>query len=235
MTASATPATDAVTSQDVDTPVGLARLHHSHVPRGLPRATLVLGHGAGGGIGAPDLVALAAQLPPRGIAVVRVEQPWAVAGRRLAGAPARLDIAWIACLQALRGSGHGLRRLVVGGRSAGARVACRTVEATRADAVIALAFPLHPPGRPERSRIDELAAAAGRVPLLVIQGARDTFGSPEEVSDAAHECGRDVPVVSIPWADHSFAVPARAPLTRSAALDLVVRTVAASVLDTAID
>ena len=140
---------------------------------GPPVATLVLGHGAGGGMGSADLVALAEGLPPRGITVVRVDQPWVVAGRKVAPAPVTLDRAWLAVVPQLRVEG----RLVVGGRSAGARVACRTATALGASAVVAVSFPLHPPGS-TRSRLDELLAAG--VPTLVVQGDRDVFGRPEE-------------------------------------------------------
>ena len=119
--------------------------------------TLVLGHGAGGGIEARDLVALAKALPERGVTVVRVEQPWRVAGRKVAGPPATLDRAWLAVLEALAVAGP----LVVGGRSAGARVACRTAAQVGAAGCLALAFPLHPPGRPEKSRLDELLGGRG--------------------------------------------------------------------------
>ena len=159
--------------------------------------TLVLGHGAGGGIEARDLVALAAALPERGVTVLRVEQPWRVAGRRVAGPPATLDRAWVAVLAALDIGGP----LVVGGRSAGARVACRTAVEVGAIGCLALAFPLHPPGRPEKSRLDELDGAG--VPTLVLQGERDAFGGP----DAFPRTRGSYDMVALPGADHSFRVP----------------------------
>lgn len=178
----------------VPTPVGDARLIVDEA--GIRRGTLVLGHGAGGGVGARDLAALAASLPGEGITVVRVEQPWKVAGKKTAPAPPTLDRAWLAALD-------GLPRdvpLAVGGRSAGARVACRTAMDVGAAAVVALAFPLHPPGRPERSRLAELTGAG--VPTLVLQGERDTFGRPEEFPAGVFE------LVTVPHADHGMAVPA---------------------------
>jgi predicted alpha/beta-hydrolase family hydrolase len=114
--------------------------------------------------------------------VLRVDQPWRVAGKRIAPAPPRLDEGWTAVLAALRADGDLAGALVLGGRSAGARVACRTAADQRADGVLALAFPLHPPGRPEKSRAGELRAVA--VPLLVVQGERDAFGGPDEVTAA---------------------------------------------------
>ena len=134
---------------------------------------LVLGHGAGGGVGAPDLGAASAQALRQGWRVVLLEQPWHVAGRKVATAPPRLDEAWLAALEQVPREGP----LVVGGRSAGARVACRTAAGLGAVGVLALAFPLHPPGRPDRSRARELAlpGAAG-VPVVVVQGERDAFG-----------------------------------------------------------
>ena len=164
---------------DVETPAGPARAHVRR-PRGA-LGTVVLGHGAGGGVAAADLVAVAEAAVAAGWAVALVEQPWRVAGGRVAPAPARLDLAWVPVLRALR-SGRGALPgpLVTGGRSAGARVACRTAAEVSADACVCLAFPLHPPGRPERSRAEELSAAGGR-PLLVVQGERDPFGVPDEV------------------------------------------------------
>lgn len=181
--------------------------------------TLVLGHGAGGGAGAQDLAALAAALPVRGISVVRVEQPWRVAGKKVAPAPAVLDRAWIAVLQALAGSRLLSGRLVVGGRSAGARVACRTTSVVGAAAVVALAFPLHPPGRPERSRHGELVATG--VPTLVVQGERDPFGVPSEFPGGPYH------LVAVPGADHSFKVRRSDSVSQADALEAVVSSVAA--------
>jgi predicted alpha/beta-hydrolase family hydrolase len=140
--------------------------------------TVVLGHGAGGGIGAPDLALLAETLPALGYDVVLVEQPWRVAGRKIAGPPPTLDLAWVAVLGDLDRTGP----LIVGGRSAGARVACRTAYDTGAAGVLALSFPLHPPGRPEKSRAEELRAPGRRgIPIRVVQGERDPWGSPAAV------------------------------------------------------
>lgn len=163
----------------IDTPHGPARAHATE-PDGPVRGTLLLGHGAGGGIEAPDLVAVAGAAAAAGWRVVRVEQPWRVAGRRLAPAPPRLDEGWAAVLVALGAARRLTGRLVVGGRSAGARVACRTAAGHRASGVLALAFPLHPPGKPEKSRAEELTAVP--VPLVVVQGETDAFGGPEEVA-----------------------------------------------------
>jgi uncharacterized protein len=180
------------------------------------RLTLVLGHGAGGGIEAADLVALSDALPGQGITVVRVVQPWRVAGRRVAATPATLDVAWSAVLEALSLDGP----VVVGGRSAGARVACRTARSVNAVGCLALAFPLHPPGRPEKSRLNELAGAG--VPTLVVQGDRDAFGGPEQFRSEGE--GGFV-VQRVPFANHSMRVPKSAPLTQREALSLVVDAV----------
>lgn len=179
----------------VATPAGDARVTVAAAAE--PRATLVLGHGAGGGIEAPDLAVLAATLPGRGITVIRVEQPWRVGGRRVAAPPPTLDRAWLVVLETLQVPAP----LVVGGRSAGARVACRTAATVGAVGVVALAFPLHPPGRPERSRLAELADAG--VPALVVQGELDPFGGPD-----AFPRNRAAPYVvhAVPGADHSFRV-----------------------------
>ncbi len=164
------------------------------------RALLALGHGAGGGIEAPDLRALAAALPPRGITVALVEQPWRVAGKKLAPAPKTLDAGWLPVVDALRATLPDGVPLLVGGRSAGARVACRTAAATGAAGVLALAFPLHPPGRPERSRAGELLDCP--VPTLVVQGAKDPFGG----GDAFPPLGADQRLLALPYGNHSFAV-----------------------------
>jgi hypothetical protein len=160
-----------------DTPHGTARacLHRARNPA----AALILGHGAGGSVEAPDLLAAARAAGSAGLSVALVEQPYKVAGRR-SPAPARqLDVAWVAVVeQLLAGALAGLDP-IVGGRSAGARVACRTASAVGARAVLCLAFPLHPPGKasdPGKSRLSELEAVG--VPALVVQGERDPFGMP---------------------------------------------------------
>jgi predicted alpha/beta-hydrolase family hydrolase len=165
-----------VTVVEVDTPAGPARAH-VHAVAGA-RALLVLGHGAGGGVAARDLVAVTAAAQAAGVAVALVEQPYRVAGRRSPAPAPRLDAAWTAVLDDLRARVGGGRPLLVGGRSSGARVACRTAEATGAAGVVCLAFPLRPPRRaaPAPSRLGELDAVA--VPTLVVQGARDPFGVP---------------------------------------------------------
>jgi predicted alpha/beta-hydrolase family hydrolase len=169
-------------AREVATPLGPAHVHADE-PAGDPVGSLVLGGGAGGSVlTAADLVAVAGAAASAGWRVLRVEQPWRVAGRRIAPAPARLDLGWTAVLAALREDGVLAGPLVLGGRSAGARVACRTAAAERAAGVLALAFPLHPPGRPERSRAGELAAVSA--PVLVVQGERDPFGGPDEVRAA---------------------------------------------------
>jgi uncharacterized protein len=141
-----------------------------------PRAGLVLGHGAGGGVEARDLVAVTAVAQAEGVSVALVEQPYRVAGRRAPAPPGQLDTAWTAAVEHLRGAELEGLPLVVGGRSLGARVACRTAAATHAVAVLCLAFPVHPPGRPEKTRLEELDAV--RLPTLVVQGDRDPFGMP---------------------------------------------------------
>src|SRR5437870_12114846 len=163
---------------EVDTPHGRANAHLH--PADEPRAALVLGHGAAGGVTSRDLVAVTDVAHSEGVSVALVEQPYRVVGRR-APAPARqLDAAWTAVVDHLLGGELRGLPLVVGGRSAGARVACRTAEATGAVAVLCLAFPLQPPRRsgaaPAPSRLPELDQVT--VPTLVVQGARDPFGIP---------------------------------------------------------
>ncbi len=168
--------------REIDTPHGPARVHlHCPARSAKPRGALVLGHGAGGGVSAPDLVAATEAALAEGWAVALVEQPYRVAGRR-APAPARqLDAAWIAVVERLRAREPRELPLVAGGRSSGARVACRTAAATGASAVLCLAFPLRPPARrgasaPPPDRLPELDAV--RVPVLVVQGVNDRFGIP---------------------------------------------------------
>ncbi|HTS73808.1 MAG TPA: alpha/beta family hydrolase [Gaiellaceae bacterium] len=135
-------------------------------------AALVLGHGAGGGVESADLAGAASAASAAGLTVALVEQPYRVAGRRGPAPAARLDAAWISVVRQLAFDVP----LIAGGRSSGARVACRTAAELGAAAVLCLAFPLHPPGRPEKSRLAELEAVT--VPTLVVQGERDPFGLP---------------------------------------------------------
>jgi uncharacterized protein len=165
---------------DIDTPHGPARAHVH--PAEAPVAALVLGHGAGGGVQAADLLAARDAALATGVSVALVEQPYRVAGRRSAAPATQLDAAWIAVVEHLAaGPLRGLP-LVTGGRSSGARVACRTAAATGAIGVLCLAFPLVPPQRrgatgPPKTRQDELDAVS--VPVLVVQGEKDRFGMPE--------------------------------------------------------
>ena len=194
----------------VATPYGEGRIVRDRSKH--PLATLLLGHGAGGGVESADLAALARALPRQGISVVRVEQPWRVAGRRVAPRPEVLDACFVAAANTMR-----VRTpLVVGGRSAGARSAARTARELGASGLVALAFPLHPPGRPERSRLEELSAVT--LPTLVVQGERDVFGRPEEFPP-------DVELTVVPGADHGFAVPRRGPVSAEEALAVVVEAV----------
>lgn len=140
-------------------------------------AVLMVGHGAGGTVDAPDLLAVRDAAVAVGVSVARITQPYRVAGRRAPAPAPRLDQAWLAAHAALRRR-RGWRTLpfVLAGRSSGARVACRCADASGAAAVVALAFPVHPPGQPAKSRVEELSAV--RVPLLVVQGRADPFGQP---------------------------------------------------------
>jgi len=185
--------------QEHDTPLGPARTHTTEAD-GVVRGTLVLGHGAGGGVESVDLVAVTADAAAAGWRVIRVEQPWRVAGKRVATAPPRLDEAWTIVLDRLRDAGRLEGPLVLGGRSAGARVACRTAAGQDAAGVLTLAFPLHPPGKPEKTRGPELTAVT--VPIVVVQGETDAFGAPADV--AAVLAGRaSASVYAVPG-DHSL-------------------------------
>ncbi|RJQ80976.1 alpha/beta hydrolase [Pseudonocardiaceae bacterium YIM PH 21723] len=187
-----------MTCLTLDTPHGPARAELHSAEEG--SAALLLGHGAGGGIDAPDLVAVTRAATAAGVHVALIQQPYRVAGRR-APAPAKhLDTAWLAVADALA-EHFGDLPLLFGGRSSGARVACRTAADGGAAAVLCLAFPVHPPGKPEKSRMDELNAV--KVPLLVVQGRTDAFGQPDpaphhEVVSVAgdHSLKADTPAVA---------------------------------------
>jgi len=169
----------AITTVAIDTPHGPAAAHLH--PAGDPAGALVLGHGAGGGVAAPDLVAATAVALALGISVALVEQPYRVAGRRSPSPAHQLDAAWAAVVEHLRAAELAGVPVVTGGRSSGARVACRTAAATGAAGVLCLAFPLQPPARKNgtraASRQGELDAVA--VPMLVVQGEGDPFGMPD--------------------------------------------------------
>jgi len=158
----------------VETTHGPARVHLDAAKD--HAGLLMLGHGAGGGITAPDLEAAAGAAKDAGLSVALVEQPYRVAGRKSPAPAKQLDAAWQAVASHLREEHLGEWRLIAGGRSSGARVACRTVAETGAAAVLCLAFPEHPPGKPEKSRQGELDAV--EVPVLVVQGESDPFGMP---------------------------------------------------------
>jgi predicted alpha/beta-hydrolase family hydrolase len=180
---------------EVDTPHGPAHVHMHSADE--PAAALILGHGAGGGVASRDLVAATNAAISEGVSVALVEQPYRVAGRRSPASAKQLDAAWIAVVDHLAAGELSGLPLVVGGRSLGARVACRTVQATGAVAVLCLAFPLQPPRRsgaaPAPSRLPELDDV--KVPMLVVQGERDRFGIPP--------AGRRRTVVQVPG-DHSL-------------------------------
>ncbi|MFE5485604.1 alpha/beta family hydrolase [Streptomyces sp. NPDC056527] len=199
-------------SENVTTDAGDARI--TWHPGKKPWTVLALGHGAGGGIEARDLQALAGALPAHGVTVALVEQPWRVAGKKVAPAPKTLDVGWRGIWPALAEPGL---PVIAGGRSAGARVACRTGAELGAAAVLALSFPLHPPGRPESSRADELLGTG--LPTLVVQGGNDAFGKPQEFPEGPYR------LVEVPYGDHSFAVAKRAPVTPDGTLELIVEEV----------
>ncbi|MBA3233773.1 MAG: hydrolase [Propionibacteriales bacterium] len=194
----------------IATPHGDARLHTDRSRH--PAATLVLNHGAGRGEDSPDLVALAQSLPGQGISVFRIEQPWHVAGMRVAARPPVLDAVTVACVNGIRAR----TPMVLGGRSAGARVACRLASSLGAVGCLALAFPLHPPRKPQSTRLPELLGA--NVATFVVQGERDAFGGPESFPEGLE-------LTAIPEADHGFKVPTRAALSQEETLALVVEAV----------
>lgn len=198
--------------REVPTPYGPGRLHTRRARS--PHATLLLSHGAGAGVGTRDLEALADALPGQGISVVLFEQPWIVAGRRIATAPATLDAALTCAADLMRAR----TPLVVGGRSAGARSATRTAQRLGATGCLAISFPLHAPGRTEPTRLPELVGVG--LPTLVVQGERDAMGRPEEFPEQMP--GVDLAVV--PGADHGMRVPARGPVNQEEAMAIIVES-----------
>jgi predicted alpha/beta-hydrolase family hydrolase len=192
---------------EVETPHGPARITRQDAD-GEAHAVLLLGHGAGGGVGAPDLLAAAGTAVAAGVHVVLVEQPYRVAGRRAPAPASQLDAAWLAVVEHVRAEQE--LPLLFGGRSSGARVACRTATAGGAVGVLCLAFPVHPPGRPEKDRLPELAEPT--VPVLVVQGLTDPFGRPEPAS------GREVVLLR---GDHSLK--SDTPGLRAAVADWLTR------------
>jgi len=200
------------TIRTVDTPYGEGRLHTRRATS--PIATLLLSHGAGGGVESRDLWALADALPAQDVSVVLFEQPWRVAGRKVATAPPTLDVALTRAADMMR-----VRTpLVVGGRSAGARSAARTARALGASGCLALSFPLHQPGKSESTRLPELRAVG--LPTLVVQGERDPMGRPEEFPG---DLGA-VDMVVIPGGDHGLKVPARGEVTQEEAMGILVES-----------
>ncbi|HEX8509202.1 MAG TPA: alpha/beta family hydrolase [Propionibacteriaceae bacterium] len=208
----------------VDTPAGPGRFFVDRADQ--PLATLVLGHGAGGGVTAADLELLALRLPRLGVSVVRFEQPWRTAGGRVAVPPPRLDVCWRAAMEFASTRPWLVPPVFFGGRSAGARVACRTANDFEVSGVVCLAFPLHLPGRPERSRLPELLQP--RAPRLVLQGSQDSFGAAAELAAAAGEVP-GLRVVELPGADHGFRLAKAAPFRPADLRALVLSEVAAFV------
>jgi hypothetical protein len=205
----------------VDLPDG-GRLHVSAAET--PRAVLLLGHGASGKIDGADLVALAAALPAGGITVLRHEQPWKVADGPMRARPEQLDPGWATAVRHVA-EAYPYMPLVVGGHSAGARCACRgsaNPELPPQHAVLACSFPLHPPGRPEKTRVAELAGVT--LPVTVVQGERDTFGGADEVRAALPDGWFDQPqrrLVTLPGAGHDL-VPLKKVMPRAEAMSMIV-------------
>jgi predicted alpha/beta-hydrolase family hydrolase len=171
-----------VTVLDADTPHGPARVHlHPPDRADAPIGALMLGHGAGGGVASRDLARVTTVAGAAGLVVALVEQPYRVAGRRSPTPAHQLDAAWLAVVERMRSDELSDLPLIVGGRSSGARVACRTAAQSGAIAVLCLAFPLHPPGRPDKTRLPELDAV--ELPMLIVQGAADPFGMPPSAAN----------------------------------------------------
>jgi uncharacterized protein len=207
-----------MTRAEIETPSGPAWADIDH-PDGDPVGVLYAGHGAGGGVDAPDVRAARAGALAAGFVVARITQPYRVAGRRAPAPAPRLDEAWLAVTGTLGEQFKGLPAVHCG-RSSGARVACRTAAASGAVAVIALAFPVHPPGKPERSRLDELDSVT--VPVLIVQGDRDAFGMPPAapgrrivvIPGDTHSLKKDSRTVAAAVTEFLSNLPARRPRRR---------------------
>lgn len=195
----------------LQTPHGPGRLVQRRATS--PWATLVLTHGAGAGIDTHDLRRVGIGLPQYGVTTALLELPWVGQGRRIAPSARVLDESFVAMADQLRTR----TPMFIGGRSSGARVACRQARRLGSVGVVAMSFPLHPRGKPDKNRADELDSA--RLPVFVVQGERDEMGMPKEFPP-------QIETVSVPYADHSLLVPKRAPLTQ----DATSRFVAAAVL-----
>lgn len=188
----------------IDTPDGPGELVLDEAES--PAAVLLLGHGAGGDVDGWDLGLLASGLPALGVSVARFRQPYRVAGRRISSSRPGLDRSWACALAAVREVWPGLP-LFAGGRSAGARVACRGLDADQRGLVL-LSFPLHQPGKPEKSRLDELLAVDA--PVVIVQGGADTFGTAAEVQAAVGD-RPSVRLVELPGAPHTLSPTVRTP------------------------
>ena len=203
-----------MTSTEIETPRGPAGIRIVE-PDGPPVSMLFLGHGAGGGVDAPDLVAVRDAATAAGVRVVLVTQPYRMAGRRAPAPAAQLDEAWTAVIGRIAVPEL---PLIFGGRSSGARVACRTATTLGAAGVLALAFPLHPPGKPDKTRAGELPTG---LPTLVLNGDRDPFGVPQPAGNvevivrpgATHDLRKDVrttATLAVDWLrGHGWAHPQR--------------------------
>jgi predicted alpha/beta-hydrolase family hydrolase len=201
-----------VRSFEIDTPRGPAGVRITD-PAGPPVSLLVLGHGAGGGVDAPDLIRVQDTVLAVGVQVALVTQPYRMAGRKAPAPAAQLDEAWTAVVRSIQTPGV---PLILGGRSSGARVACRTAGELGAAGVLALAFPLHPPGKPDMTRAPELPVG---VPTLVVNGDRDPFGVPDPTPDvevairpgATHDLRKDLAGTAetvLTWMrDHGWTSP----------------------------
>jgi len=219
------------TTLAVDTPDGPGELLIAEAAA--PLAAIILGHGAGGSEDAWDLAFLARVLPAAGVSVARYRQPWLVAGRKVAGPPASLDRCWVPAVAAVRALWGGVP-LFVGGRSAGARCACRCFSPAADAGLVLLSFPLHPPGKPEKSRVSELAGATG--PALVLQGAADPFGTPSDLARALADAGyAGERIVPVPGATHSLAPARSLPAPRVAEREQLLLSAVLTFLADALD
>lgn len=185
-------------------------------------ATLILAHGAGAPQSSTFMVAFAEALARRGCHAVTFNFPYTEQGRRMPDRAPTLEACFRDVIAAIRARPDlAAGPLVIGGKSMGGRMASHLAAQGVADlaGVVALGYPLHPPGRPEQLRAEHLARI--RQPFLIVQGARDAFGTPEELRPALASLGATATLNVVEGGDHSFKVPKRGPITQEEVFERV--------------
>jgi hypothetical protein len=225
----------APTPRRIDVGAGAVTALHYRAGDAAPRGLLVLGHGAGADQRHRVIVALASGIAARGADVVTFNFLYAEQRRRTPDRAPVLEQTWAAVVEALAADLPAAARLVVGGKSMGGRVASMVLADppatpgwSRVSGLVLLGYPLHPPGRPGQLRTAHLPAL--RVPVLLVHGTRDAFGTREEVEPVFQALPVRVDVEFVERGDHSFAVPKSTGLTEAAVLDRICERVSGWIL-----